>query len=213
MSEQEEALAREILADAQRRADRARKRAEREARAVLDEARREVEEAVGLAVAQANERCAHAEVVSRARVQQEVARLRLEQQKGILDRVRAGAEEALRALTGTDSYRAMLVELAVRAIEAMTGERFELALRLEDRQTWGDTLPAEVQRAVHERLGRTVQVVLADETLGASGGLTVRGADGRQEAAQSFEARMERLWEQARTPVARIVGILPEEQR
>ena len=212
MGEQEDALTSQILADARRRADRVRQRAEREAHAVLEEARREAREAVEQAVARATRRAARQEHVGGARLEQQVAALRLQRQKEALDRVRAEAREALARLADTEQGRDVLAELAVLAVEAMSGDRFELVLRPRDRERWGQDLARAVAAAVGERTGRQVQVVPADDTVDARGGLIVRGAGGREVADQTFEARMDRLWEQIQCRVAPLVADVPEDQ-
>jgi len=212
MGEQEDALTRQILADAGRRADRVRQRAEREAHSVLEEARREAREAVEQAVEQATRRAARQEHVGGARLEQQVAALRLQRQKEALDRVRTEAREALARLADTEQGRDVLAELAVLAVEAMSGDRFELVLRPRDRERWGEDLARAVAAAVGERTGRQVQVAPADETVDARGGLIVRGAGGREVADQTFEARMDRLWEQVQCRVAPLVADVPEDQ-
>ena len=202
MGEQEDALTSQIL----------RQRAEREAHAVLEEARREAREAVELAVERATQRAARQEHVGGARLDQQVAALRLQRQKEALDRVRAEAREALARLADTEQGRGVLAELAVLAVEAMSGDRFELVLRPRDRERWGQDLARAVAAAVGERTGRQVQVVPADETVDARGGLIVRGAGGREVADQTFEARMDRLWEQIQCRVAPLVADVPEDQ-
>ena len=212
MSEQEDTLAREIQADAGRRADRVRQRAEREARAILDEARKEVAEAVEQAVERATSRADRLESVGRARLEQRVAVLRLRQRKEVLDRVRAEAQQTLARLADAEEYRDVLVALAVLAVEAMSGDRFELVLRPRDSERWGQSLPGAVADAVRGRTGREVQLALSDETVEASGGLVVRGADGRELADQTFEARLARLWPDIQSRVAPLVADGPEDQ-
>jgi vacuolar-type H+-ATPase subunit E/Vma4 len=212
MSEQEDTLAREIRADADRRAGRAQQRAEREARAILEEARKEAAEAVEQAVERATRRAERLENVGRARLEQQVATLRLRQKKEVLDRVRAEAQQALSRLADAGDYREALVRLAVLAVEAMSGDRVELVLRPSDRERWGESLPGAVADAARKQTGRAVRVELSGETLQASGGLVVRGGDGRELADQTFEARLERLWPEIQFRVAPLVTDLPEDE-
>jgi vacuolar-type H+-ATPase subunit E/Vma4 len=119
--------------------------------------------------------------------------------------VRAEAQQALARLADSERYRGILTELAVLAIEAMSGDRFELVLTQRDSGRLGQSLPEAVADAVRARTGRQVRVVLAGEALDATGGLVVRGANGRELADQTFEARLARLWPDIQSRVAPMV--------
>jgi vacuolar-type H+-ATPase subunit E/Vma4 len=201
----EDALTREILSDAEKRADRARRKAERDAAAIRRDAEREVAHARSRAVEAAREAIAHSEEIAGARIEQEMARLRLIAQEAVIDAVRDGAEAYLRELASRDEHRAVISELALDAIGKMSGHRFELVLRGTDRERWGEGVAAEVATAAGNRFRRAVQVRLAEDTIEAAGGLVVRGADGHEVADQTFETRLERLWPQIRSEIAEML--------
>jgi vacuolar-type H+-ATPase subunit E/Vma4 len=148
---------------------------------------------------------ARAEGIAGARVEQEVARLRLFAYESVIDAVRARTVERLRELAASDEHREMLARLALAAIAGMSGHRFELVLRAPDRERWGEELASQVATTAGNQLRRALQVRLAEDTIAAMGGLMVRGADGHELADQTFEARMERLWPAIRTEVAAMV--------
>ncbi|MHC5034929.1 MAG: V-type ATP synthase subunit E family protein [Planctomycetota bacterium] len=137
MTEQEQALAQEIMADARRRADRLRQRAEREAQRIVAEAGEETQSARESALAAARRHVAHERAVSEARTAQEMARLRLELRQEAIDGVRSEVTRRLAALAAGPEHKEVLKGLALLAIEAMSGERFRLVLRQEDRDAWG----------------------------------------------------------------------------
>jgi V/A-type H+-transporting ATPase subunit E len=207
MDDQEQTLASQIIEDARKCAERIKQRAEAEARTVTAEAAQSVTAARDGALQEAKARAARRERVNRALIQQEVRRLRLQRRQEILERARAETERRLAELAAGPAYRGSLKNLALRAIQAMSGSRFQLVLRPEDRQACGEWLLAEVRADAREKLGRDVELALADETLEASGGLIVKGADGHEAADQTFEARLRRLWDQVR---AEIAGMLPD---
>jgi len=202
MSKQEDILAGEILADADKRAGRALQRAEREAKKILADARKEAEQALAKALNEAGRLVERMRHVARARVEQDVQALHRQAQADAVLAVRALALDRLRALAGADEYRQVLVNLAVLAIGAMTGEDFELLLREEDEARFGTDLPALIAAEVRARLSREARLSLGPAAKDSCGGLIVRGAAGRQVADQTFEARIERLWEELREPVA-----------
>jgi vacuolar-type H+-ATPase subunit E/Vma4 len=203
---QEDALAREILADAEKRADRARRKAKRDAAAIRKDAEREVVRARDRAVEAAGEAIAHSEEIADARVEQDITRLRLFAHEAVIESVREKAQAHLRELASSDEHRVVLQDLALGAIGQMSGHRFELILRADDRERWGEELASEVATAAGNRFRRALQVRLAEDTIEAAGGLMVRGADGHELADQTFGTRMERLWPQIRSEVA---GMLP----
>ena len=202
MSDQEHNLQEEILADARRRAERLSQRAQRDAEAFVQEARTFAEQERERLMQAMRQRAAREQTMQEARLEQEVQRLRRQAFQDVLERVRAEAEGELAALAAGQEAHQMLVRLAVSAIDAMRGETFTLALRAEDRKRWGAALPQEVSAAVQSQLGRKVNVTIANEEVRAAGGLIVRGEGTRELVDQTFEARMERLWEDIRGHVA-----------
>ncbi len=195
MDEHEQSLTREILADAERRAGRARQRAEREAQKILDDAAKEARAHRDQVLGDAEGRIEHERAISGGRVEQEVRALKLGVRHQRVERVRAEAQRLLGELAnGPEHYDALKV-LALLAVEAMSVERVGLVLRAEDRARWGERLAADVQAAAAERAGRRVEVQVADKELPASGGLVVVGEGGHEVADQTFEARLKRLWD------------------
>jgi len=207
MDEQEQALTAQILADARKQAASVKERAEADARKIVADAQQRAESAVQSAVKQAATRAARREEIARAQIRHEMTKLRLRHRQEVLDRARAEVQSRLARLAAGPEYPEALRTLALLAVESMNGDRFLLVLRTEDRRAFGERLAAEVGAAVKQALGRNVEVALADKELEASGGLVVRSADGHQLADQTFDARLDRLWEQIR---AEIVAMLPD---
>jgi vacuolar-type H+-ATPase subunit E/Vma4 len=207
MSDEEDALAREIAADARKRAERTRRRAEREAEELIAEAERYAEDERERALAEAERRIEHERELNEARIAQEIARLRVRLRQQMLQRVRDEAEERLAELADGPEHHDSLVQLAVLAIAAMGGSHFRLAMRAADRNDGGDALAAEVCEAARRELGRAVAAEPAERDLEAIGGLMAESADGHEVADQTYDARLERLWDEIRR---RIAGMLPD---
>ena len=209
MDEHEQSLSREILADAERRAGRATQRAEREAQNVLDDAAKQARAQRDEVLGAAEGRIEHERAVSGGRVEQEVIALNLGVRHQRVERVRAEAVRLLGELANGPQHYDALKALALLAVEAMSAERVSLVLRAEDRAKWGERLAAEVL-ATAEVAGRHVEVQVADEDLTASGGLVVVGEGGHEVADQTFEARLERLWDDIGDRTAAMLPDLPE---
>jgi len=209
MTEQEDVLAGEILADARKRAERILQRAEREARGVVAEARQSVETENQASIANAEQEVARQRRVADARGEQDAAALRRDVRADAIEAVRGRARERLAQLPDGEDYEDLLVGLALSAIERMTGGEFQLLLRPRDRDRFAATLPFRVAAGA----GRDIRVEVAPETITGMGGLIVRGAGGRQVADQTFEARLERLWGELRQSVARVLPAPAEDAR
>jgi V/A-type H+-transporting ATPase subunit E len=207
MNDEEKALEEEIVADAERQAQRLERQAQREADRIKEEAREKAEEEAERTRRRAEERAEQERARAEALIGQEVAATRRRARQQILEEVRDRALQKLRELADDDRYADVLVQLAVRAVDAMEGERFELVLRDEDRERLADDLPGRVAEAVEDQLDRQVELTVSDESLDGSGGLVVRDESGRQMADQTFEGRIERLWSPIRQE---LIGRLPE---
>jgi V/A-type H+-transporting ATPase subunit E len=207
MNEQEQALTAQIVADARKQAASIKERAEADARKIVADAQQRAEKAVQGALKGAAARAARREEIAAAHIQQEIRKLRLQHRQELLDYARAEVQRRLARLAAGPEHRESLKNLALLAIESMDGDRFMLVLRAEDRRAVGERLAAELGVAAKQELGRAVEVALADEALEASGGLVVRSADGHQVADQTFDGRLNRLWEQIR---AEVVAMLPD---
>jgi len=207
MSDEEKALEKEILADAERQAERLDRQAQREADRIKEEAREKAEREAERTRRRARRRAAQESSRAEALIEQEAAGVRRRARQQILEDIRDRAVETLCGLPGTNGHDEVLVELGVRAIVAMEGESFELVLREEDRDRFDGELAGRLSKAVEQRLGREVEITVSEESLDGSGGLLVRDDAGRQVADQTFEGRMERLWEPIRQE---LIERLPE---
>jgi len=206
MSE-EDLLEQEIMSDAQKRVERTIKRAQAQADAVRQAAREEAEAHREAIMEKARVRAEEEARSIQARTEQELEKDQLRAIQDVLGHIRDEAWRRIERLPGEEQYGGVLVRLALRAIENMRGDKFQILLSEDDRARWGARLPGQIADAVKRERGREVEVELSDEKLDARGGLVVRSADGRQLADQTFPRRLERLWDQLRVELA---GMLPD---
>jgi len=207
MSEQTGTLEQQILEDARRQADPILRRARRQADEIVRRAEQEAatrrQETLGRAGRRAE---AEAQRIL-ARAALEAENLKRQIRESVLQQVRDRAVAALGAMTQAPHYPQMLLSLALAALKAMSGRRFELLMRHQDRQAHGETLARLLRERAAAELGRQVIVIVSQETVPAAGGLLVRRADGRQLCDQTFEARLGRLWDQLRAEIgAQLLG-------
>jgi len=202
MSDGTDALARQILADARRQAEPLVTRARREAEELLRKAGQEAERRRELVRTRAQQRGEAAAQRVRARAELEAENIRRRAQEDILQQARQRAMVGLGEVAASDQHAEMLLRLALAGLAAMSGRRFEVVMRIQDREAHGEHIARALRDHAASELGRQVIVATADETITASGGLVVRRADGRQVCDQTFEARMDRLWPELRVEIA-----------
>ncbi|MGD2175854.1 MAG: V-type ATP synthase subunit E [Candidatus Brocadiaceae bacterium] len=212
MSDEEQDLEQEIRADAEKRAERIEKRARRKAEEILDQARETAEQIHQRHHTEAEERARKEHGRIRARTQQDLQGLRREAAEKMLRQLRTRAMDSLGGLSDQDSYGRVLLRLALEALEQMTGSEFELVLRDGDRQDHGAALVEQLSAEARDGLGRVIDIRIAEENLDGSGGLIVRDTAGRQVADQTFEARVDRLWDQIRQELMDMLPPLSGEQ-
>ena len=211
MSDPTDTLAEQILADARKQAEPIGERAEREAEAALRKATEEAEREREGAVQRAQQSAELGAQRIRARAGLEVENIRRRATEQVLLHVRDEAMKELTAATGSPQYHGQLRGLVLAALRAMSGERFKLVMRAEDRDAYGKSIARAVCELAPRELGRQVEIMVSDDTIRAAGGLLVGTADGRQVCDQTFEARLERLWPQLRQQMARDLLPDPEE--
>ena len=205
VSKQEEVLSEEIRADARRQAERILRHAEREANNILEQADKEAQQQRASIVEDAERRVRQRKENLVATIELELQRLMRDAAEQVIQHVRQTVESRLSQLRKQPDYADVLLELALEAVQQMKGEEFVLVLCEGERAELG---PALAERLVHEverKAGRRIEVLLAEDTLGASGGLVVGRADGREVSDQTFSARMARLWPELRFEVAGIL--------
>jgi vacuolar-type H+-ATPase subunit E/Vma4 len=109
------------------------------------------------------------------------------------------ATKKLFSIVGKDEYKKVLTKLAIDGGISLDSDALELILP-KNHSTYIDT--AEVEKAVSKEIGRKAKVTISKETLNAKGGLIIRMPDTTKWVDNTFEARLERFEEKARTTIA-----------
>jgi len=203
VSDSTEPLEQQILADAEKRAEPVKRRAQRQAEDVLRRAEQDAEKQARQVIERAREKAEVEANRLRARTELQAENIKRAAGEEILDEVRARAVQRLGELVSSDRYPDVLVQLASSALEAMDGRHFELVMRAEDRDAHGERVARALRDHAARMLRRQVIVKVAADAISASGGLVVRTDDERQVCDQTFEARLDRLWEQLREEVGK----------
>jgi vacuolar-type H+-ATPase subunit E/Vma4 len=190
-------LAREVLAEAGRRAADILSRARQSAESVLSRAAADAAERRDEYLNARRAEAARRTAAIRATIPLEIARLRAARVESILNTVRERALERLVSKTGFD-YRASLTALAAEAVASMGDDACVIRLAPGDRAAFGDD--------ILRRLARPAPAVrLEEDPAMTEPGVIVRDADGRRLWDNRLRVRLDRLWsELAREVAARV---------
>jgi len=206
MPEQAEKLRQEILADARRRAERNRKRAEQEAQKIVREAEQAVERLRRERLAQAEH---EAEQVARtilAGVDQEVRRNRLRRRERVIQEVYRKALASLRDAP-PEKTRRILARLITMALQQIGPNQ---AVRVHVRPDQADVITSDLMAScARQAFGESAVApefeVTPDEDI-RTGGVLVETKDGRLLCDNTFEARLQRLDLDVRPHILRILS-------
>jgi vacuolar-type H+-ATPase subunit E/Vma4 len=193
----------EIIADAQRQAERLVRKAQREAKLMVDKAVTECEQQCQEKLDAARATAERHRMLILATVPVEIGRLQATRAEQELTAMRDAVLDRLLARTGFD-YRDSLLALAAEAIARMEGDAFVLQLADQDLKEYGPGLAT----GAAARAGRPeVTVTLDARPAAIRTGVIVRDPQGRQVWDNSFEARLHRLWPFLRHQLAAHLGL------
>jgi vacuolar-type H+-ATPase subunit E/Vma4 len=202
-SSSHEVLRDEIIADAERQAERLVRKAQREAKILVDRAVGECDQQCQEKLEAAQAAAQRQRMLTLATVPVEIGRLRATRTEQELTALRDAVREQLSARAGFD-YRQCLLALAAEAMAQMEGEAFVLQLAKGDVKEHGPWLASTAPA----RAGRPDVTVTIDATpTSIRGGVIVRDLQGRQIWDNSFEARLYRLWPLLRHQMAEHLGL------
>ena len=193
----------EILADAQRQAERMIRKAERDAQGIVDKATVESRQEREAKLAAARATAEHQRALTLATVPIEIGRLRAIRVERELSAL--GDQVRVKLLTRQGyPYGGSLATLAAEAIAHMEGNEFVLELSPDDLRDFAATL-AEAVRERTQRADVTVTVgaVPADITAG----VLIRDGEGRQIWDNRLDARLRRMWPLLRSRIAEQLGL------
>lgn len=206
----QDVLREEILADAQRQAERALQRARKEAGGIAEAAAAELEawRTTQLDLAQTEAQRRTDRVLAGLPV--ETGRMRANRIESLLQSIHDEARQRLDSRDGLD-YRQALVNLAAEAIRGMAGTRFVITVPSADLPLLGD---GEIE-AIRKWTGRPdLELEWVGDPESRDAGLLVRGSGGEEVWDNRFFQRLERLWPALRREIAlRTALVEPQEPK
>jgi len=200
-----EALAEAILQKARTEAEERVARARRVAQRDVEHAREEAEALRRKLLQRAQQRIEQERRQAYAQMDLDDQRRRRTRQEELVQAVFRSAMNALRSMPRDETYAQILVRLIGEGVMAIGKEVGTMVLNRMDREVFGGEKMRWLEKQVAERLGRDVQLVLSDQLVEASGGVLIRSEDDRISFDNTFEARLERMRDDLRGDVARVL--------
>jgi len=204
----QQALAQEILADAERQADRHRQRAERSAARIIKSATTRMKDLETKVTEEARARLERetTRILADIPHQEQVRKLRVK--NDVIAGLSAETLDAFQAGQLGDALP-VLVRLSSDAIAHLDGDRFVLEVTREDAEKWAEPLAQETTQKVQAGQARavTVEVVVSSDGR-TDGGVVVRSADptgAGQIVDNSFTTRMRRGQQRLRARIADLI--------
>ena len=99
----------------------------------------------------------------------------------------------------------MLFDLICSASDVLDGNNLELVLSEKDKVSFNEDMLREVKALATKMTGRDISMSLANETMQLLGGVVVRDNEKFVEVDNSLETKLNRLKENIRVDVARIL--------
>jgi vacuolar-type H+-ATPase subunit E/Vma4 len=193
-------ISQEIIADARNKSERAMKAAQRDADAMMQHAQEEAKKIKQDILATARQRAESKVKVIQATTDPERRRLELNEREKIIKGIVDEAKARMLKRDGGE-YEKALAALAVDAAEALGGGKLTAYLAHADAEKFHATLPEKVRAAlVAKGLDAQISVQSAKEPM--EGGVVMETADALRRVDNSIEARLRRLYPEARRRVA-----------
>ena len=131
-----------------------------------------------------------------AEVESDLRRESLAFRESLIAEVVATAKKKLAAVSADrEAYRPYLLALAIEGAQAISSEKVKLSLRAEDRPLADSAFIDALRSAT----GKWAEV--APESIRATGGLIIAGADGRERCDVTFDGRLERQMAEIRAAI------------
>jgi len=178
----------EIIADAEKKAEEKRKYAEKKIESLLNDARRDAEEQA---------ETVKKRIISGAEfeIKRRSLRLRGVLMREITDRV----EKKFALMIGDSKYKSVLVDWITEAAVGLDAESAQINVSEKERGLVDAELLAEVAKRIYERAGKQMVLSLSDAEPLKSQGVVLTAADGRTAFNNQVTTRMLRSQREIRT--------------
>ncbi|MFO8164874.1 MAG: V-type ATP synthase subunit E [Thermodesulfobacteriota bacterium] len=102
-------------------------------------------------------------------------------------------------------YKDIMFSLISSASEIVAGNKLELVFNQRDSKTFNKKMLEELTTFVKNKIGREISLALSHDTIQCLGGVLVRDLDNQVEVDQTLETKLDRLKENLRVDVAKIL--------
>ncbi len=192
-----EAIRKRIISEAEKTGQEIIEAAKSKAAKILDEAREKADEMKKSELEQIKEQLRSGSRRDLAEKKVTYHRLAQSQKSQIIDDVFEKARETLLQYAKSDAYLEILENLIAESAADLGGGKLCVSVNLADRKRTGDSSMKKLSKMVHEKTGKDTELVLNKESLRKAGGALVSTFDGQASVDNTFEARLERVKENA----------------
>lgn len=140
----------------------------------------------------------------------DVRRKRMDAQEEAIAASFEGARRALEELAQKGKldnflYKDVMFNLIASASEIVAGNKLELVFNPRDKRVFKKSISGELTAFVKKRAGRDICLAVADKTIQCLGGVVVRDMENQVEVDGTLETKLDRLKEDIRVDVAKIL--------
>ena len=204
MSNQKSSLEQKILEKAKAAAADSLKKEQERCKALLDGVRSAGEAALAESLEQAKHRGQMIHKEYEASAQLEAKLLLLKKRDEIISRVIAQAWDQLKVRVKRDDYAEVAGRLIQEAIQALGLKDAVVTLGANEKQLLGSNLDG-IAKTLSSRVGHTVKLALASETLNSLGGVKVTDAQCHLLYDNTWDARLERVRQELALEISEIL--------
>jgi V/A-type H+-transporting ATPase subunit E len=205
VSESTQAIRKKLLSDAEEEAQKIKAEAEETIQEIRNAAK---ERAEAIKEAELERMKEHVESTRR----QDIAEKKVEHHRRIqtvksklIDDVFDKAKEKLQDYVGKSAYKDTLRELILEAGESLGGGDLLVRLNATDQQRMSKADLESLAKEIHDRTDTETRITLDENAIEAIGGAVVASADQKATVDNTWEARLERMKEQAKAELETIL--------
>jgi V/A-type H+-transporting ATPase subunit E len=205
ISESTEAIRRKILSDAEKEAERLRAEARDKATEILNAAKERAKE---LREAELERRKKHIDETFRQRIAETKVdyHRRIQSFKArLIDDTFDKAREQLQKYVKKPAYPEILNNLIIEAGATLGGGELLVKLNETDKKRMTKAILKKLSKEIEDRTKTKTRIVLDEKTVKAIGGAVVSTADQKATIDNTFEARLERIKEEAKPELETIL--------
>jgi vacuolar-type H+-ATPase subunit E/Vma4 len=203
-SEKTKKISKQIFEDAERKGDRIISRGDRQAQKQLKEARKEAKQSKAMILEEAEENAQRMYEKILGSIPLEQKKIRLSAKDKIIQLVLSTVRQKLREEAAIDTSK-ILKSLTVSAISQMSADEFLISCAGKDKSIFTPHVLHQIEDEFREKESREIKLHLSENSEDIIGGVRVWDISERLFYDNSFDARLERMHEDLRQNIGKVI--------